>query len=98
MKSMSFVNVDDDPSHALLFKDFVDAFGRRADRAGTDGTLRHMADVFKFYDYMQPLFHHIHHDEKACARYGGIKPKHEHYYFPRQYNPHLGRCPSHIWV
>jgi hypothetical protein len=85
--------VDDDPSHALLFKDFVDALGEELigpelmERFGT------WPMYSKFYDYMQPLFHHIHHDEKACARYGGIKPKHEHYYFPRQYNPHLGEMP-----
>ena len=47
----------------------------------------------KFYDYMNPLFHHIHHGEEACKRYGDVKPKHEHYFFPKQYNQHLGNMP-----
>ena len=47
----------------------------------------------KFYDYDLPLFHHIHHGEEACKRYGNVKPKHEHYFFPVQYNQTLGSFP-----
>lgn len=92
-EGMSYVNVDDDPAHKILFKDFVDELG--VELIGQE-----LYDRFglwpmysKFYDYMQPLFHHIHHSEEACKRYGNITPKHEHYFFPKQYNQHLGEMP-----
>ena len=92
-EGMSFVNVDDDPGHVVLFKDFVDELG--ADLIGKE-----LMDRFgtwpmysKFYDYDMPLFHHIHHAEAACKRYGNVKPKHEHYFFPKQYNQTLGQMP-----
>jgi hypothetical protein len=92
-EGMSFVNIDDEPEHAVLFKDFVEELGpglignELMDRFGT------WPMYSKLYDYMLPLFHHIHHGEEACRRYGGVKPKHEHYFFPRQYNPHPGEMP-----
>ena len=58
---MSFVNVDDDPEHVILFKDFIDELG--ADLIGQE-----LMDKYgtwpmysKFYDYQLPLFHHIAH-------------------------------------
>jgi len=92
-EGMSFVNVDDNPDNTVLFKDFVDLLGKELigrelmDKYGT------WPMYSKFYDYMQPLFHHIHHGEEACRRYGDVKPKHEHYFFPKQYNPHPGEMP-----
>ncbi len=92
-EGLSFVNVDDDPKHTVLFQTFVQALG--AELIGEKlmeqyGTWPMYA---KFYDYQQPLFHHIHHGEEACRRYGDVKPKHEHYFFPKQYNQHLGDLP-----
>lgn len=91
-EGMSFVNVDDDPAHAVLFRDFIDELG--ADLIG--GELIEKYGTWpmysKFYDYDYPLFHHIHHSAEACARVG-VKPKHEHYFFPRQYNQHMGKMP-----
>ena len=92
-EGLSFVNVDDDPANTILFKDFVDELGAELigqtlmDKYGT------WPMYSKFYDYQKPLFHHIHHGEEACKRYGDVKPKHEHYFFPRQYNQHLGDMP-----
>ena len=92
-EGMSFVNVDDDKEHVVLFKDFVDELGAELigqeliDRFGT------WPMYSKFYDYDMPLFHHIHHGEEACKRYGDVKPKHEHYFFPKQYNQTLGQFP-----
>jgi len=85
--------VDDDPKHTVLFQEFVGTLG--AELIGDKlmeqyGTWPMYA---KFYDYQQPLFHHIHHGEEACRRYGDVKPKHEHYFFPKQYNQHLGDLP-----
>ena len=91
-EGMSFVNVDDDPEHVILFKDFIDELG--ADLIGQE-----LMDKYgtwpmysKFYDYQLPLFHHIHHAEEACKRVG-VLPKHEHYFFPKQYNSHMGDMP-----
>ncbi len=91
-EGMSFVNVDDDPEHVILFKDFIDELG--ADLIGKE-----LMDKYgtwpmysKFYDYQWPLFHHIHHAEEACKKVG-VLPKHEHYFFPKQYNNHLGANP-----
>lgn len=92
-EGMSYVNVNDDPEQVVLFKDFVDELGAALigkelmDRFGT------WPMYSKFYDYMWPLFHHIHHGEEACKRYGDVKPKHEHYFFPKQYNQHTGEMP-----
>lgn len=92
-EGMSFVNVDDVSKNAILFKDFVDELGK--DLIGQE-----LMDKFgtwpmysKLYDYNKPLFHHIHHGEEACKAYGDVKPKHEHYFFPKQYNQHLGEMP-----
>ncbi len=91
-EGMSFVNVDDNMDHKILFKDFIDELG--ADLIGQE-----LIDRFgtwpmysKFYDYEMPLFHHIHHAEEACDKVG-VKPKHEHYFFPKQYNQTLGKMP-----
>ena len=91
-EGMSFVNVDDNPEHVVLFKDFIDELGAELigqeliDKYGT------WPMYSKFYDYMDPLFHHIHHAEEACKKVG-VLPKHEHYFFPKQYNQTLGNMP-----
>jgi hypothetical protein len=89
----SFVNVDGNPAHIELFEDFVGELG-----AGLYGQELH--DKYgtwpmysKFYDYNEPLFHHVHHSPEACAKVG-VTPKHEHYFFPKQYNNHLGIRPT----
>ncbi|MEN8203669.1 MAG: hypothetical protein ABFS28_13820 [Bacteroidota bacterium] len=47
----------------------------------------------KFFDYFDPLFHHLHLDFEAAARVGRLgKP--EAYYFPPQLNNHPGSFPS----
>ncbi|MDP7637688.1 MAG: hypothetical protein QF577_09095, partial [Phycisphaerae bacterium] len=46
----------------------------------------------KFFDYLTPLFHHLHLDDLAAGRVGRIgKP--EAYYFPHQLNNHMGQFP-----
>lgn len=91
-EGMSFVNVDDDPEHVVLFKDFIDELG--ADLIGQELMDRYgtWPMYSKFYDYQFPLFHHIHHAEEACKKVG-VLPKHEHYFFPKQYNNHMGDMP-----
>ena len=46
----------------------------------------------KFFDYNEPLFHHLHLTLEAAARVGRLgKP--ESYYFPPQLNNHMGTFP-----
>lgn len=46
----------------------------------------------KFFDFGDPLFHHLHLSFEAAARVGRLgKP--EAYYFPPQLNNHLGKFP-----
>lgn len=46
----------------------------------------------KFFDFGEPLFHHLHLDDESAGRVGMIgKP--EGYYFPAQLNNHLGTFP-----
>lgn len=46
----------------------------------------------KFFDYEEPLFHHVHLDFEAAARVGRLgKP--EAYYYPPQLNNHCGTFP-----
>ena len=88
-EGMSFVNTDNNPAHKELFKNFIDALGAELigqeliDKYGT------WPMYSKFYDYNEPLFHHVHHNEAACKAVG-VMPKHEHYFFPKQYNNHYG--------
>jgi hypothetical protein len=92
-EGMSFVNVDDHPDHTVLFLDIIEALG--AELIGAELAERFGAWPMysKFYDYNEPLFHHVHHGEEACARVG-VTPKHEHYFFPKQYNNHTGTRPT----
>lgn len=92
-EGMSFVNVDDNPDNKVLFLDIVEALG--ADLIGNELMEKYgtWPMYSKFYDYNEPLFHHVHHGEKACAKVG-VTPKHEHYFFPKQYNNHLGTRPT----
>ena len=46
----------------------------------------------KYFDNMQPLFHHLHQDDESAALIGS-KGKPEAYYFPRQLNNHSGWFP-----
>lgn len=46
----------------------------------------------KFFDYLEPLFHHLHLDFTSAGRVGRLgKP--EGYYFPPQLNNHMGTFP-----
>lgn len=47
----------------------------------------------KFFDFGEPLFHHLHLDFESAARVGQLgKP--EAYYFPPQLNNHMGTFPA----
>jgi len=92
-EGQSFVNVDGDLEHTVLFKDFVDALGADLYGAALHEEFGTWPMYSKFYDYNEPLFHHVHHGPEACEKVG-VTPKHEHYFFPKQYNNHLGTRPT----
>lgn len=91
-EGMSFVNTDGNVDHKVLFLDMVELLGEEL--IGKELMTRYgtWPMYSKLYDYNDPLFHHVHHREEACKKVG-VLPKHEHYYFPRQYNNHLGTRP-----
>ena len=91
-EGMSFVNVDGNADHLVLFKEFVETLGAELIGEKLVQDYGTWPMYSKFYDYNEPLFHHVHHREEACAKVG-VMPKHEHYFFPKQYNNHLGIRP-----
>ncbi len=90
-EGMSFV-LDPDSGEKILLSEFIDELGAEIigdhlkDKYGTWPTFA------KLYDYDRPLFHHLHLTEANALRIGK-HGKPEAYYFPRQYNPTLGRFP-----
>lgn len=95
-EGMSYVTPVDDArqtaSDKFLFRDAVDELG--ADLIGPElqaqyGTWPMYA---KFFDYRQPLFHHLHLNDEAAGRVG-YSGKPEAYYFPPQLNSYLGEFP-----
>jgi hypothetical protein len=92
-EGMSFVNADGDPGHTVLFEDFVTGLGPELYGQSLHDKYGTWPMYSKFYDYNEPLFHHVHHSPEACAKVG-VTPKHEHYFFPKQYNNHLGTRPT----
>jgi len=46
----------------------------------------------KYFDYLNPLFHHLHHSFEAAARVGK-KGKPEAYFYPKQLNNYPGEFP-----
>jgi hypothetical protein len=95
-EGMSYVTPADDARQTapdkFLFRDAVDELG--ADLIGPElqakyGTWPMYA---KFFDYRQPLFHHLHLNDEAAGRVG-YSGKPEAYYFPPQLNSFLGEFP-----
>ena len=88
-EGLSFVNVDGNSEHTILFRDFVEELGPELYGEELHSRYGTWPMYSKFYDYNEPLFHHVHHGPEACEKVG-VTPKHEHYFFPKQYNNHRG--------
>lgn len=91
-EGMSYVVTGDAREERILFKDAVDTLGETL----IGRTLMEKYGTWpmysKFFDYEEPLFHHLHLDFEAAARVGKLgKP--EAYYYPAQYNNYAGRFP-----
>lgn len=91
-EGMSYVAVTDNLEDKVLLKDFVDLLG--AEIIGEELKQKYgtWPMYSKFFDYEDPLFHHLHLDFEAAAKVGRLgKP--EAYYYPPQLNNHGGTFP-----
>jgi hypothetical protein len=89
---MSYVAATEDGRERFTFRDAVEELG--AAIIGDELKQRYgtWPMYSKFFDYRQPLFHHLHLDDLAAGRVGRIgKP--EAYYFPPQLNNTMGEFP-----
>jgi len=88
-EGLSYVETGGEP---ITLRDFVNELG--SDIIGNE-----LMDKYgtwpmysKFFDYEEPLFHHVHLDFEAAARVGALgKP--EAYYYPPQLNNYAGTFP-----
>jgi len=76
----------------VLFRDAMDDLGADLIGAELKETYGKFPMYAKFFDYQGPLFHHLHQGQEH-AESVGMNSKPEHYYFPVQYNNHLGDFP-----
>ena len=91
-EGLSYVNVDGDPEHKISLKDFVDTLGRELIGDYLFDTYGTWPMYSKFFDYADPLFHHLHLGFEDAAKVGKLgKP--EAYYFPPQLNNYAGNFP-----
>ncbi len=91
-EGMSYVAVSNDLQDKISLKDFVDELG--AEIIGEELKKKYgtWPMYSKFFDYGEPLFHHLHLDFESAARVGRLgKP--EAYYYPPQLNNHGGSFP-----
>lgn len=91
-EGLSYVSCSNDPADVFTLKEAVEELG--ADLIGS-----HLMEKYgnwpmysKFFDYSEPLFHHLHLMFEDAARVGRLgKP--EAYYYPPQYNNYPGSFP-----
>jgi len=92
-EGMSYIAADVNSKEGkFLFRDACQELG--ADLIGLElwKKYRTWPMYSKFFDFGEPLFHHLHLDDSSAGRVGRIgKP--EGYYFPAQLNNHLGTFP-----
>ena len=91
-EGMSYVSLSDDPNGRILFKDVVEELG--SELIGEELMQKYgtWPMYSKFFDFMHPLFHHVHLMDKHANEVGRLgKP--ECYYYPPQYNDHPGTFP-----
>ena len=92
-EGMSYVSLSDNEKDKVLLKEMVDLLGKELIGDELFNKHHNWPMYSKFFDYNVPLFHHLHlgfEDAKKVGKLG--KP--EAYYFPRQYNPHVGEFPA----
>lgn len=91
-EGMSYVAVTDNIKDKILFKDFVDELKAEIIGAELQQKYGTWPMYSKFFDYNEPLFHHLHLGFEAASKVGRLgKP--EAYYYPPQLNNHPGTFP-----
>ena len=91
-EGMSYVAPGNDPKDKFLFREVVEELGDAIIGRQLKQDYGTWPMYSKFFDYLTPLFHHLHLDDLAAGRVGRIgKP--EAYYFPPQLNNHMGQFP-----
>lgn len=91
-EGMSYVAVTDDINDKITLKAFVDELGGEIIGEELKQKYGTWPMYSKFFDYEEPLFHHLHLDDASAARVGRIgKP--EAYYYPPQMNNYPGTFP-----
>ena len=90
-EAMSFV-WDTDESSKILFLDFIEELKEELVGEELQGKYGGWPTYAKFFDNSKPLFHHLHLTEEDASRIGR-HGKPEAYYFPVQYNNHMGSFP-----
>lgn len=91
-EGMSYVAPTDDIEDRFLFKDAVDELGGEIIGVELEKKYGTWPMYSKFFDYEEPLFHHLHLDFLAAARVGRLgKP--EAYYYSPQMNNYPGNFP-----
>lgn len=91
-EGMSYVAVSEDIDDKISLKDFVDALGAELIGEELKKKYGNWPMYSKFFDYEEPLFHHLHLDFESAARVGRLgKP--EAYYYPPQLNNYGGSFP-----
>ena len=92
-ESMSYVAPTNCLNDKFLFKEAVDELGAGLVGEELWNTYGGWPIYSKFFDYEDPLFHHLHLTQEAASVVGKIgKP--ECYYFPPQLNNYAGSMPA----
>jgi hypothetical protein len=92
-EGLSYVLPKAGPAKKFTLRDAQEELGAELVGAGLMKKYGGWPMYSKFFDFGEPLFHHLHLDFKSAARVGALgKP--EAYYFPPQLNNHLGTFPA----
>ncbi|MDR2490906.1 MAG: hypothetical protein LBD20_05835 [Spirochaetaceae bacterium] len=90
-EGLSYVATDYTSSQKFSLKEAVDELGAALIGETLVKKYGGWPMYSKFFDFYNPLFHHVHLRHEHAALVGKLgKP--ESYYFPPQYNNHLGEC------
>lgn len=91
-EGMSYVEASEISNDRILLKDFVDLLGSELIGDPLYQKYGTWPMYSKFFDYKEPLFHHLHLKFDDANRVGK-NGKPEAYYYPPQYNNHEGTFP-----
>lgn len=91
-EGMSYVTLTDNGKEKVLLKEFILELGAKAIGESLIEKYGTFPMYAKFFDYNEPLFHHMHLTQEAAQKVG-TNGKPEAYYFPPQLNNHMGTSP-----